>query len=119
MQSRHPINVIWNRASLDLVLEGQFIREVLLGNLGRPVRFMCFEAGANLPIADDLLVVSFNVQHKQYLRELRLRGARNIGLLHMADELCRHDRTFYADADYVLRNYYFKQALTKPSDQSL
>jgi hypothetical protein len=37
----------------------------------------------------------------------------------MADELGRHDRGFYTSADYVLRNYWFADALKSPGAHSL
>jgi hypothetical protein len=117
--SSRPVNVIWNRATLDSLLEGHFIRETLLGGVGRPVRMMVFEPGASVPFLNDLLVVSFNAESAKYLRELRLRSFQNIGLFHMADESGKDDLSFYADADYVLRHYWFERALIPPNDRSL
>lgn len=119
MQTAAPLNVIWNRATLDAVLEGQFIREVLLSEIGRPIRMMAFQPDDRIPFYNDALVVSFDNEFADYLAEAKKRGMRNIGLFHMADELGQHDRGFYANADYVLRHYWFKDALKAPNAQSL
>src|SRR2546423_15269071 len=116
MQSPRLLNLLWFRKTLDSVMEGYFVREVLLGELARPLRLIVFERGARLPELDDVLVVSFNAELAEYLRYLRSRGCRNIGLLHMADEKGDFDRSFYASADYVLRHYWFKEALGLPHD---
>lgn len=119
MQTAAPLNVIWNRATLDAVLEGQFIREVLLAEIGRPIRMMAFQPDDQMPFYNDALVVSFDNEFAGYLAAARKRGCKNIGLFHMADELGQHDRGFYANADYVLRNYWFEDALKSPAAQSL
>jgi hypothetical protein len=119
MPSERPLNVIWNRVTLDGVLEGHFIRDVLLGDIGRPVRFMIFEPRDRLPLLNDALVVSLNIEFAEYLKALRSHGCRNIGLLHMGDEGGDHDLGFYAHADYVFRHYWFEHALVRPNDRCL
>jgi hypothetical protein len=104
---------------LESVLEGYFIKEVLLAEIGRPIRTVIFEENAPIPFLNDVLAVSLGPAVAGYLEEARARGFKNIGLLHMADELGDHDRSFYASADYVLRNYWFKHALVPPHPQSL
>jgi Exostosin family len=119
MNSRRPLTLLWQRPTLEGVLEGYFIKEVLLAELGRPIRTVVIEANAPVPFLNDVLVVSFGDSLAGYLKEARSRGFKNIGLLHMADELGDHDRSFYRNADYVLRNYWFKDALVPPSEGSL
>jgi hypothetical protein len=116
---RHPLNLLWKRSALDFVLEGHFIKEVLLAEIGRPIRVIVMEDKAPIPLLNDALVVTLGPDLAGYLRELRTRGFRNIGVLHMADEHGDHDRGFYADADYVLRHYWFEHAMVRPNEQSL
>ena len=116
---QRPLNFIWRRLSLDKVIEAQFIKEVLLADIGRPIRMVLVEPNGPVPILSDSLVASFGTELADYLKEARSRGAKNIGLLHMADEQGDHDRTFYGSADYVLRHYWFKDAMIPPSPRSL
>lgn len=119
MQSRQPLTLLWLRPTLEIVLESYFIKEVLLAEIGRPIRTLVIEANAPIPFLNDVLVVSFGAGLAGYLKEARAKGFKNVGVLHMADELGDHDRSFYGDVDYVLRNYWFKHALVPPSPQSL
>jgi hypothetical protein len=119
MNSRRPLNLLWRRLTLEAVLEGYFIKEVLLAGIDRPIRTIVVDANAPMPLLSDALVVSLGTEQAGYLREARGRGLTNIGLLHMADERGDHDRSFYRDADYVLRNYWFADALVQPSQRSL
>ena len=43
----HPLN--WRRQSLEKVLEWHFIKEVLLGKIGRPIRTVLVEPRAPVP----------------------------------------------------------------------
>lgn len=119
MNVRQPLTLLWHRPTLEGVLEGYFIKEVLLAEIGRPIRTVVIEANAPTPLLNDALIISFGANLAGYLKEARARGFKNIGLLHMADELGDHDRSFYDDADYVLRNYWFKHALAPPNGRSL
>jgi len=116
---RRPLNLLWLRQTLDTVLEGYFIKEILLAEIGRPIRTIIVEPNAPIPIFSDSLIVSFGPQLAGYLKEARARGCTNIGLFHMADEHGDHDRSFYGFADYVLRHYWFKHALVAPNPQLL
>jgi hypothetical protein len=111
---QRSLNLVWPRQTLEAVLEGYFIKEVLLSDIGRPVRTIVVEANTPFPFLNDALVVSFGNQLSDYLKEARSRGFVNIGLLHMADEHGAHDRSFYGFADYVLRHYLHEQALVPP-----
>ena len=114
-----PLNLIWRRDTIGRVVEASFIKDVLLGALDRPVRQIVFGGDNERIFADDMLIV---VRHANpatadnigYVAEARRRGCRNLGILHMGDEKGDIDLGFYTDADYVLRNYYFPQALTAP-----
>jgi Exostosin family len=119
MNSRKPLTLLWLRPTLETVLESYFIKEVLLAEIGRPVRTVVIEANAPMPFLNDALVVSFGPSLAGYLKEARVNGFKNIGLLHMADELGDHDRSFYGAVDYVLRHYWFKHALVPPNGHSL
>jgi hypothetical protein len=116
---RRPLNLLWLRQTLEMVLEGHFIKELLLAEIGRPIRTIMVEPNAPIPILSDALIVSFGTQLAGYLKEARERGCTNIGLFHMADEHGDQDRSFYGFADYVLRHYWFKHALVVPNPHSL
>ncbi len=103
--SSRPLNLIWRRSILDGVLEAQFLRDVVLSKLARPVRWVAIEDNAPLPTMDDVLMCSFG-DCGEVLRGFRAAGRRNIGVLHLGDERSTDDVGFYADADYVLRHYH-------------
>jgi len=109
-----PLNFIWPRPILEQILEGYFIKEVLLAEIGRPIRTIIVDRNTPFPLLNDALIVSFGTQLGPYLKEARSRGCINIGLLHMADEQGVDDRDFYGFVDYVLRHYWFKHALVPP-----
>jgi len=111
---QRPLNLVWPRQTLEHVLEGYFIKEVLLAEIGRPIRTVIVEPNAPFPLLNDALIVSFGTQLGAYLKEARSRGCVNIGLLHMADEQGVHERSFYTFADYVLRHYWFDHVLVPP-----
>lgn len=114
-----PLNLIWRRDTIGRVVEASFIKNVLLSTLDRPVRQIVFGGDNERVFVDDMLIV---VRHAAagaadnigYVAEARRRGCRNLGVLHMGDEKGDADLGFYADADYVLRNYYFPSALKAP-----
>lgn len=114
-----PLNLVWRRDTIGRVVEASFIRDVLLSALGRPVRQIVFGGDNERIFVDDMLIV---VRHANpgtadnlgYVAEARRRNCRNLGILHMGDEKGDVDLGFYADADYVLRNYYFPHALKVP-----
>ncbi len=107
------LNVIWRRRVLDDFLEAQFIRTVLLSRLARPIRWTAIEDDAELPLSDDLLVCSFG-DPGGYLENLRAAGHRNIGVFHFGDERGSDDTSFYGQADYIFRHYYFSKKLMPP-----
>lgn len=119
MSQPRLLNFLWRRATLDHVLESHFMREVLLGEIGRPLRIVPYEDGQPVPLAPDTLIGSHGLESAPLLAEARARGISNIGLFHMADEQGTEDRRCYAQADYVIRHYWFAEALTKPSGRSL
>jgi hypothetical protein len=116
---QRPLNLLWRRQTLEFVVEGYFIKEVLLAEIGRPIRTFVVEANAPVPVLSDTLIVSGGLEFARYLKEARGRGATNIGLLHMGDETGRDDHAFYGDADYVLRHYWFEHLMIPPNPQSL
>lgn len=109
-----PLNLVWPRPILGYVLENHFIHDVLLGGLGRPLAIHSFAAEEERPLPDDALFVVFEDGHADVLRRARALGARNLGILHLADEQGTADRGFYAEADYVVRTYHFPDALRPP-----
>jgi hypothetical protein len=114
-----PLNVIWRRTRLEFVRESYFMMNVLLGKLGRAVRVVPVGDHDPLPLLHDMLIVSYQTELDDYLRAARAQGCRNLGLFHMADERGTDDRAFYAEADYVIRHYWFRPAVTMPNERSL
>lgn len=117
--STRPLNFVWRRATLDFVLEGYFIREILLGALARPIRMMPLEDDERVAIGPDSLVASLGTEAAALLKDARQRGVKNVGLFHLGDEEGTQDRGFYADADYVIRNYWWPDAFAEPSSRSM
>lgn len=122
MNEARPLNLVWRRRTIERVLEANFIKEVLLGGLRRPVRTIVFGEDSERVFVDDMLVVvrslsSGAADDSTYVAEARRRGRRNLGIFHMGDEHGDATRVFYADADYVIRNYWHPDALrTMASD---
>ncbi|HLI22614.1 MAG TPA: hypothetical protein VKV32_15925 [Stellaceae bacterium] len=113
MAEPRPLNFLWRRTTLDNILEGYFIANILLGAIGRPVRVIPFEDGQPVPLGPDTLIGSLALETVPLLKEARQRGIRNIGFFHMDDEEGKHDLSFYADADYVIRNYWHRHAFAR------
>ena len=105
MHKHRPLNLVWRRTVLDGVMEAHFIGQVLLAGIDRPLRWIAVEDEAKLPELDDILICSFG-DCGSYLRKLRALGKRNLGVLHLGDELGQDNIQFYTDADYVLRHYF-------------
>jgi len=99
------------------VLEGYFIKEVLLADLARPVRLVVCNDFSKLPFENDLLVVTLGAEAAGFLQSTAAAGCRNVGVLHLGDECAKWDRSFYASADYVLRHYWFSHALATTEPQ--
>jgi len=88
----------------------------LLGHLGRPVRYVAWDNfdSANSDtwkFVNNSLVVAFGttilgVESEAYMRHISALGATNMGVFHMADELCEMPTNYYTQASYVMRNYY-------------
>jgi hypothetical protein len=114
-----PLNVIWRGARLESVRETYFMMSVLLGKIGRAVRVVPIADNEPLPLMDDMLIVSYQTEFDDYLKAARKQGCRNVGLFHLADEKGTDDLSFYSYADYVIRHYWFRSALTRPSENSL
>lgn len=101
-----PLNILWRRTVLEIT-QSEWLRDVLLARLGRPVRTLVHEDDAHRPFLDDCLVPVFNTDEaRSWFAEARRRGHRDLGLYHMGDEYGRHDLSVYGDADWVIRNYW-------------
>jgi hypothetical protein len=106
--------VICERLRFDRLMEGFFIREVLLGGLDRPVRVLPIEPGRSPRLGDDLLILDQGGNLLPFVETLVAAGRRNIGVFHIGDELLAADRRFYPAVDYVIRNYWFPEAFILP-----
>jgi len=113
--ANRPLNLVWRRKALDSVLETSFIRNVLLRNLKRPQRWISLEDGEDLPMIDDMLIVSFG-DPVEYFEAARARGLKNIGFFQLGDEIGKNTCQSYQHADYVLRHYYFADHLSSMTD---
>jgi hypothetical protein len=110
------LHVIWPFGS---IIETEFMKSVLLGNLTRPIVHHVLEGRDCYPLSSNIMLVLHvrsglmqggDGDHKvqRYIaafKSLRLRG---LGVYHMSDERGAYNRNFYKDADYVIRNYYFQ-----------
>lgn len=114
-----PLNLIWKRQELESVLESYFIKEILLAAIPRPIRTIAIEPNSPVPLFDDSIYFSFNNSFAKLIEEARNRGCRNLGLFHIGDETGVDKRDFYGHADYVLRHYWFKEAVALPNERSL
>ena len=110
--SNAPLNIVWRRQVLETVLESSFIRSVLLSKINRPQRWIAIEEYDDLPMMDDILVVSFG-DPVSYFETLKDRGYKNIGFFQVGDEQGDKGRASYHLADYVLRNYYFPGSMAE------
>jgi hypothetical protein len=107
-----PLNIVWRRQVLETVLESSFIQTVLLSKINRPQRWIAIEESDDLPMMDDLLVVSFG-DPVSYFEALKDRGCKNIGFFQVGDEHGDKGCASYIFADYVLRNYHFPEPLAE------
>ncbi len=108
-----PLNVVFRRKLLEIMLEGQFIRDVVLGGIGRPLRLIPLEEDASIPLMDDMLFLTMGAPGDYLLEAVAKSGVKNVGYFHVGDEVGAHDCAFYAQADYVLRNYWFAERMAK------
>jgi hypothetical protein len=110
--SNAPLNIVWRRQVLETVLESSFIRSVLLSKINRPQRWIALEESDDLPMLDDLLVVSFG-DPVSYFKALKDQGFKNIGFFQVGDEHGDKGCASYHYSDYVLRNYHFPGLMAK------
>jgi hypothetical protein len=116
---QRPLNLVWRRASLDRVLEGYFIKEVLLGGVRRPVRQVLLEDNGGGTLEHDSLFVVLRGDLSDVVRAARENGLQNIGVLQLGDEGGVNDRSFYKHADYVLRHYWFEEIIRLDAKQKV
>lgn len=116
VKSPAPLTVLCEWRVLDGILESYFIRTVLLGDLRRPVRFVPVTKIDTTAPADNVLIINLFDRLVPLIRKFLEAGCRNVGVFHMGDEHCRNDRSYYGEVDYVIRNYYFEDALRLPAN---
>ncbi len=105
--SGRPLNVVWSRQGITLVLESYFIHDCLMAATGRPLKVHFWHEPQERPFLDDMVVVMLGPDDTGYLAECRRRGCRNLTLFHLGDEKGEFDLGFYTHADRVIRNYFF------------
>lgn len=102
-----PLNVVWSRQGITLVLESYFIHDCLMAATGRPLKLHFWHEPHERPFLDGMVVVMLGPDDSGYLAECRRRGCRNVTLFHLGDEKGEFDVGFYVHADRVIRNYFF------------
>ena len=110
-----PLTILCELRVLDGILESYFIRNVLLGDLRRPLRIVPITQVEATAPADNVLIINLFDRLAPLIRKFLDAGCKNVGVFHMGDEHCRNDRSYYGEVDYVLRNYYFAEALRLPA----
>jgi len=63
------------------------------------------------PVYSDAIFIPFgnkmfDIKASEYFEYIRSRGAVNIGVLHLSDEVCASDAEFYPLVDYGIRRYF-------------
>ncbi|MBF0394470.1 MAG: hypothetical protein HQL38_17480 [Alphaproteobacteria bacterium] len=102
---KRPLTILWRRTVLEIA-QSEWLYDVLLARLDRPLRILVHEDDAHRPFLDDCLVPVFNTQEaRSWFEEAKRRGHRNLGLYHMGDEYGQHDLAVYDHADWIIRNY--------------
>lgn len=101
------IVVIWRRAWLYRAIESGFMQNVLLGDLGRPVRHVCIGTDERPPLAPLTILVVLGTESADgaALAAAHAAGRGPIGVVHMGDERGDRDKSFYGHACFVLRHY--------------
>lgn len=94
------------------IMEYDWITNVLLGKINRPIKIILPEEFSKEPQNDTLHVFLFNPKNNLF-KELKTRGFVNQGAFHMGDEKFECDIGFYSTVDYVFRNYYNRDILKK------
>ena len=99
------INFVIRRSSWDAVLESQFLSDVVLGGLRRPIRYAVFEQDQDFPYQDDMLILNHENRCSELIHRAIAAGCRNVGVVawsHTRSE----DASYYPLVDYVLRPYF-------------
>lgn len=113
-EQKTPLKIFAPREHLDYILEASFIRNCLLARLERPASIIPIEAGQPFPIMDNSLYLSLLNFSVPAVAAASAAGCRNIGVLHMGDELGDLDLGWYEGVDYVLRHYWFPERCRLP-----
>lgn len=109
-----PLKIFARREQLDYILEASFLRNSLLAQVRRPVSIYPIEPKQPFPRLDNALYLTLLNFSVAPITEAITAGCKNIGVLHMGDELGELDCSWYQDVDYVLRNYWFEEKYRLP-----
>ena len=106
-----PLHIIVLQDHFDQILEAAFVKNVLFHAIERPVIFLPVNPQQPVPIVDNCIYLSLcNTMVPTILAAID-HGKKNVGVLHMGDELGDLDCSWYGRVDYVLRNYWFEDRM--------
>eukprot|EP01079_Euglenida_sp_SAG-EU17-18_P006071 gene6071-1086_t len=122
--SKRPLNLVFlcspiPRTNGGLISETEWIRDILLSKLRRPVivhtnhTTNSWSIEEKIWFTDDSLVVLLFSDRMKYVTKAREAGVTNLGIFQMGDEGMKQKVDFIEKADYVLRNYYNKPFLAQ------
>jgi len=114
LSGKTPLKIIALRDDLDALLESSFLRNSLFAKIDRPLSFFPIERSQSLPRLDNVIYLTLsNTLVEPILKTVRA-GHRNVGVLHMGDELGDLECGWYGEVDYVLRTYWFEERMRVP-----
>jgi hypothetical protein len=97
------------------IMEFDWITNVLLGAIDRPIRVITDENARKTPRNDTLHVYLFHPDSNMFYN-LKSAGVVNQGAFHMGDETMNNNVSYYRATTYVFRNYYNAQYLSSFSN---
>ena len=108
------LHFVARRSAWDNVLESQFVSDILLGDLGRPVTCTLIDHDAQFPLHDDLLVLNHENSCTDLIRQALAAGCRNVGVVSWA-HTGNDDVSYYSQVDYVIRPYFRSDIFSFPA----
>lgn len=120
VSEKRPLNLIFqmNFRPVDhggQIFETDWIQQVIFGSISRPVRVIWTEDERQQLYNDSVYVFLFHPSPPDLFQRLKDGGYVNYGGYHMGDEQGAHDISFYGQAWFMFRNYYFDRYQTLPN----